>query len=75
MFTTLRKISFCNIYDKLLPNLFTKVHPKYLTPINTIFFTCIIMTLVILFLDIEKIDQTSNYFSKAMFIVLLIYVL
>ena len=46
--------------DKLLPNLFTKVHNKYLTPINTIFFTCIIMTLVILFLDIEKIAKLKE---------------
>ena len=29
--------------DKLLPNLFTKVHNKYLTPINTILFTCVTM--------------------------------
>ena len=54
--------------DKLLPKLFTKVHNKYLTPINTIFFTCIIMTLVILFLDIEKIAKLSA-FKVAMFIV------
>ena len=47
--------------DKLLPNLFTKVHNKYLTPINTIFFTCIVMTLVILFLDIEKIAKLSLF--------------
>ena len=49
------RFPFAMANDKLLPNLFTKVHNKYLTPINTIFFTCIIMTLVILFLDIEKI--------------------
>lgn len=62
------RFPFAMANDKLLPNLFTKVHNKYLTPINTIFFTCIIMTLVILFLDIEKIAKLASAFKVAMFI-------
>ena len=37
--------------DKLLPNNLGKIHDKYLTPINTILITCIMMGLIILFLD------------------------
>ena len=62
------RFPFAMANDKLLPNLFTKVHNKYLTPINTIFFTCFIMTLVILFLDIEKIAKLASAFKVAMFI-------
>ena len=62
------RFPFAMANDKLLPNLFTKVHNKYLTPINTIFFTCIIMTLVILFLDIEKIAKLASAFKVAMFV-------
>ena len=51
------RFPFAIANDKLLPNLFTKVHNKYLTPINTILFTCATMALVILFLDIEKIAK------------------
>ena len=62
------RFPFAMANDKLLPNLFTKVHNKYLTPINTIFCTCFIMTLVILFLDIEKIAKLASAFKVAMFI-------
>ena len=62
------RFPFAMANDKLLPNLFTKVHNKYLTPINTIFFTCIVMALVILFLDIEKIAKLASAFKVAMFI-------
>ena len=54
--------------DKLLPKKMSKVHPKYLTPINTIILTCIIMALVILFLDVEEIAKLASAFMVMMFI-------
>ena len=62
------RFPFAMANDKLLPNLFTKVHNKYLTPINTILFTCATMALVILFLDIEKIAKLASAFKVTMFI-------
>ena len=62
------RFPFAMANDKLLPSIFTKVHNKYLTPINTIFFTCIVMALVILFLDIERIAKLASAFKVAMFI-------
>ena len=62
------RFPFAMANDKLLPNLFTKVHNKYLTPTNTILFTCITMALVILFLDIEKIAKLASAFKVTMFI-------
>ena len=49
------RFPFAMAMDKLLPNNLTKIHNKHLTPINTILITCLMMALVILFLDVEKI--------------------
>ncbi len=62
------RFPFAMANDKLLPSFFTKVHSKYLTPINTIFATCIIMALVILLLDVEKIAKLASAFKITMFI-------
>lgn len=62
------RFPFAMANDKLLPQSFTKVHNKYLTPINTIFLTCFIMALVILFLDVEKIAKLASAFKVSMFI-------
>jgi len=62
------RFPFAMANDKLLPSYFTKVHSKYLTPINTIFLTCFLMALVIIFLDVEKIAKLASAFKVAMFI-------
>ncbi len=54
--------------DKLLPNNLGKIHDKYLTPINTILITCLMMGLIILFLDVEKIVKLASAFKVSMFI-------
>ena len=62
------RFPFAMAGDKLLPKQMSKVHPKYLTPINTIILTCIMMALVILFLDVEKIAKLASAFKVMMFI-------
>ena len=61
--------------DKLLPNNLGKIHDKYLTPINTILITCIMMGLIILFLDVEKIVKLASAFKVSMFIIVNICVI
>ena len=62
------RFPFAMAIDKLLPDNLAKVHQKYLTPINTILITCILMALVILFLDVEKIAKLASAFKVSMFI-------
>ncbi len=62
------RFPFAMAMDKLLPNQLTKVHEKHLTPINTILLTCLIMALIILFLDVEKIVKLASAFKVSMFI-------
>ena len=62
------RFPFAMAIDKLLPDNLAKVHQKYLTPINTILITCILMTIVILFLYVEKIAKLASAFKVSMFI-------
>ena len=62
------RFPFAMAMDKLLPSALSKVHEKHLTPINTILFTCFFMSLIILFLDIEKIVKLASAFKVSMFI-------
>ncbi len=62
------RFPFAMSHDRLVPPLLAKVHPRYLTPIITIFFTCGLMALVIIFLDVEKIAKLASAFLVAMFI-------
>ena len=61
------RFPFAMAQSKLLPELFNKIHPKYLTPVTTIVSTCILMTIVILFLDVEKIAKLASAFKVTMF--------
>ncbi|MEE2931534.1 MAG: universal stress protein [Bacteroidota bacterium] len=62
------RFPFAMSRDKLLPTYLSKVHKKYLTPVNTILITCLVMALVILFLDVEKIAKLASAFKVMMFI-------
>ncbi len=62
------RFPFAMSHDRLVPPHLAKVHPRYLTPIITIFFTCGLMALVIIFLDVEKIAKLASAFLVAMFI-------
>ena len=62
------RFPFAMALDKLLPKQLAKVHKKHLTPVNTIILTCVVMTIVILFLDVEKIAKLASAFKVMMFI-------
>ena len=62
------RFPFAMAMDKLLPVKLSKIHEKYLTPINTILLTCFVMSLVIMFLDVEKIAKLASAFKASMFI-------
>lgn len=62
------RFPFAMAIDKLLPTFMGKIHSKYLTPVSTIILTCVVMALVILFLDVEKIAKLASAFMVAMFI-------
>lgn len=62
------RFPFAMAMDKLLPNIMIKIHSRYLTPVVTIFITCLTMALVILFLDVEKIAKLASAFMVMMFI-------
>jgi len=62
------RFPFAMALDKLLPEFMSKIHSKYLTPVVTIIMTCMVMTLVILFLDVEKIAKLASAFMVMMFI-------
>lgn len=55
--------------DKLLPGFMAKIHARHLTPITTILLTCLVMALVIIFLDVEKIAKLASAFKVSMFII------
>jgi len=62
------RFPFAMALDKLLPKQLARVHKNYLTPVNTIILTCVVMTIVILFLDVEKIAKLASAFKVIMFI-------
>ncbi|MEC7863972.1 MAG: APC family permease, partial [Bacteroidota bacterium] len=62
------RFPFAMAMDRLLPNYLARVHDKHLTPINTILLTCLMMSLIILFLDVEKIVKLASAFKVSMFI-------
>jgi len=62
------RFPFAMARDKLLPNFMSKIHSKYLTPVVTIIMTCVVMALVIIFLDVVKIAKLASAFMVMMFI-------
>lgn len=63
------RFPFAMARHKLLPEFMSKIHSRYLTPIVTIIITCVVMALVILFLDVEKIAKLASAFMVMMFII------
>jgi len=62
------RFPFAMARDKLLPSFMSKIHSKYLTPVVTIIMTCVVMALVIIFLDVVKIAKLASAFMVMMFI-------
>ena len=62
------RFPFAMARDKLFPEFMGKLHPEKLTPVITIVMTCLVMTLTILFLDVEKIAKLASAFMVTSFI-------
>jgi len=62
------RFPFAMAKDKLLPNYMTYLHPKYLTPVIAIAFTCVMMALVVIYVDVIKIAKLASAFKITMFI-------
>ncbi|MFT5383296.1 MAG: APA family basic amino acid/polyamine antiporter, partial [Saprospiraceae bacterium] len=62
------RFPFAMSRDKLLPSFLQKIHPKFLTPVVTITFTCLMMAIVITFFEVEKIAKLASAFTVMMFI-------
>ena len=62
------RFPFAMALDKLLPSALAKIHSKYLTPVNTILLTGVMMVIVILSLDVIKIVKLASAFKVFMFI-------
>jgi len=62
------RFPFAMALDNLLPKQLARLHSKHLTPVRTIIITCLIMALVISFLDVEKIAKLASAFMMLMFV-------
>jgi APA family basic amino acid/polyamine antiporter len=62
------RFPFAMSRDDLLPKVMKRVHPKHLTPFVTIIMTCVVMAIIILTLDVEKIAKLASAFMVMMFI-------
>jgi amino acid transporter len=62
------RFPFAMATDELLPRPMSRIHPKFLTPYSTIILTCIVMGLVIAFLDVVKIAKLASAFKVLIFI-------
>jgi len=62
------RFPFAMAMDKLLPSNLAKLHDKHLTPVNAILITCLMMALIILFLDVPSIVKLASAFMVSMFI-------
>ena len=62
------RFPFAMSRDRLLPKNMSRLHATHLTPVVTIVLTCLVMGLVILFLNVEKIAKLASAFMVMMFI-------
>ena len=62
------RFPFAMARDKMLPGFFGSVNSRFLTPVNSIIITCIIIGLAIFYLDVEKIAKLASAFKVMMFV-------
>ncbi|MAP99924.1 MAG: hypothetical protein CMC51_03845 [Flavobacteriaceae bacterium] len=62
------RFPFAMSRDGLLPEFWSKVHRRFLTPVNTIAATCVAIALVVLFLDVFEIAKLASAFKVMMFV-------
>ena len=61
------RFPFAMSRDSLIPPLFKKLHPKFLTPVSTILLTGVVMVFAIYFLEVHKIAKLASAFVVLMF--------
>ena len=52
----------------MMPGFFGSVNSRFLTPVNSIIITCLIIGLAVVYLDVEKIAKLASAFKVMMFI-------
>ena len=62
------RFPFAMARDKMLPGFFGTVNSRFLTPVNSIIVTCIIIGLAVFYLDVEKIAKLASAFKVMMFV-------
>ena len=62
------RFPFAMARDKMLPGFFGTVNSRFLTPVNSIIVTCIIIGLAVFYLDVEKIAKLASAFKVVMFV-------
>ena len=62
------RFPFAMARDKMLPGFFGTVNTRFLTPVNSIIVTCIIIGLAVFYLDVEKIAKLASAFKVMMFV-------
>jgi len=62
------RFPFAMARDKMLPGFFGTVNSRFLTPLNSIIVTCIIIGLAVFYLDVEKIAKLASAFKVMMFV-------
>ncbi len=61
------RFPFAMSRDNLIPSLFKKLHPRFLTPVSTIILTGVVMAFAIYFLEVHKIAKLASAFVVMMF--------
>ena len=62
------RFPFAMARDKMLPGVFGTVNSRFITPVNSIIVTCIIIGLAVFYLDVEKIAKLASAFKVMMFV-------
>jgi len=70
IFTGLTRLPMTAGWDNLVPRWFTKLHPRYRTPVNSIFFVAVLVMLLILLSMLGVHEQEANQLLMTSSIVL-----
>ena len=62
------RFPFAMARDRMMPGFFGSVNSRFLTPVNSIIITCLIIGLAVAYLDVEKIAKLASAFKVMMFI-------
>lgn len=69
------RFPFAMSRDHLLPSFISKIHKKFLTPINAIIFSGIVVFFILAFLDVTKIAKLASAFMIILYVIVHISVI